>query len=198
MRKLFFSLAVLITAYTFAIAKKPQPPQAAEPAAQVVEVRDTEAIKTIFEGLPDSSVFEYDGQRYVIHYSDTKDLAFQIDAIIQEAKKDPPKSVADWVMLVVGLLASGRLLPVFLQAKKVGGRIILFFGKDLSPLNVLILSSAAIAVGGTFLWAKTFDTSFFFSAWAGVFSLSVVVYEKFIKKPKVVEPTPDAEPEPAP
>lgn len=183
MKKLIlFSVLFLITLY-FATAKEP-PKKMVQPAKKEVEKPkiDSQAIADLFNKLPDSTVFEFDGQRNVIYFKDAEDLAFQMNSIIKAAKEQNPKTAIEWAMFFISLLAAGRLLPVFIQARKVGKKVVDFFGKEHNPLNILILAASAVAVGGTFLWNRGgFDVAFFFSILGWVFSISVIVYQKIIK-----------------
>lgn len=141
--------------------------------------------------LPDTLVFNFDGQVVKIPTLTIQSAIQQGSEIVVEVKKkadeNPPKNTWEWVLLVFSVLTTSGGLAFVTEIRKVASDLVKFFGKEMNPVNFVILISGAISAGISLLWNNGWNTVFFIGLWPTVFGIATFVYLKFIKKPKTDE-----------
>lgn len=159
-------------------------------AQEPANIDTTDAAITVpATDVPDTLTFNFDGQVVKVPTVTIQNAIQQgaqvVVTIKKQAQDDPPKNTIEWIMLIVGVLASSTGLTFITNLRKVASDVVNFFGKEMHPVNFVILISGAIAAGITLLWnAGKFDTIFFIGLWPTVFGLTTFVYLKFLKKDK--------------
>lgn len=181
-------ILLLILGWTLAINCPAQ--QASQPPNQTTEQTDTTAepeqgqvtIQTDSTGIPDTLVFEMNGQVFKVPAKDLKDLVAATKPFIEENQGNWPNTASGWAILIVTFLLSARGAVFVTQARKTASVFIKLFGKSNRPINTVVLVSGALATGMTFIFGKgSFDTQFFLAALGLIFTASVYIYERWIK-----------------
>ena len=138
-----------------------------------------------FSQVPDTFTFQLDSQVVKIAAKDIKDLVNTSSKFVKENEGGWPTTLAGWTLLIFTFLVSARGAVFITQARKVAAIFIKLFGNIGQPLDTVILVSAAISTGLTFLVGKgSFDASFFVTSLGIIFGISVYIYERFLKPKK--------------
>lgn len=148
----------------------------------------TIAVPAVSEDVPDTLVFNFDGKVVKVPTVAIQQALKQGGEIIvtvqNKAKEDPPKNPFEWILLIFTVLTTSGGLAFITEIRKAASDIVRFFGKDMHPVNFVILISGAIAAGISLLWNGGWNTVFFIGLWPTVFGIATFVYLKFLKKPK--------------
>ena len=143
---------------------------------------------TISSTVPDTLVFNFDGREVKVPTVSIQQAIKQGGEIVitirDKANENPPKSNWEWIVLVITILSSASGLAFLTNVRKVASDIVRLFGKDMHPVNFVIMISGAISAGITLLWYSKWDTIFFIGLWPTVFGITTFVYLKFLKPSK--------------